>query len=176
MEYPSTQRPVPPVTLRRLTSEDADEYFDLFDSNRPHFRQHDTDFADGMTLGHVQQMLSEVSAKSAHHFGIIKDDELIGATLLKLRRRDNEAELAYWVERGHIRKGIATEACRQTINYGFRETGTRFIDALIKPTNIASIKTVQRLGFQKMMTLEQGVVYSLDARGFGTSIANELDD
>lgn len=151
-----------PISLKRLGAGDADEYFDLFDANRRHISDHDPRLASGfMTIGSVKEQLAPYSAKHRIYYGIIEGNDFIGSTAL-LMRKDASADIAYWVDRGRIGRGIATEACRLTINSGVIDFGKRQFDAVIAPTNLASIRVVQKLGFERSQILEQDEIYRLD--------------
>ena len=49
------------------------------------------------------------------------------------------------------RKGIATQAVKMMINFGFQELKRNKILAKIKDTNNASIKLFESLGFKKVI-------------------------
>jgi len=155
------------IELHPLTHEDVDEYYDHFDANRSHLAKHDSRLArEFMTISQVAEELSPFNAKYKQHFAILKDGEFAGSASLLLRR-NREAEIGYWVDRNHLRRGIATVACRALINHAFMETDTRYIEALIAPENKASIRTIERVGLQYDRALEEDLVYVLDARKVG---------
>lgn len=152
------------VKIQRLGLEDADEYYDVFDANRRHIAQHDPRLAESFkTIGSVAEHLSPYSMRSRQHFAVLDEGEFAGSVSLFLHR-NQEAEIAYWIDREHICQGLATAACRMLVNYAFSETNTRRIEALIAPTNVPSIKTIERVGFVYSHTLPEDLVYELDGR------------
>jgi RimJ/RimL family protein N-acetyltransferase/catechol 2,3-dioxygenase-like lactoylglutathione lyase family enzyme len=56
-------------------------------------------------------------------------------------------EIGWMLARAHWRAGLATEAIRAVLHYGFRQLGLPAIFALIDPANTASLATATRLGF-----------------------------
>lgn len=152
------------IELRKLGPVDTDLYYDMFDANRSHIAEHDPRLADSFhTIADVAEQFSPYNASHRHHFAIMEDNEFAGSTALFLRR-NQEAELACWIDRDHIGRGLAREACRLTINRAFLEHGVRHIDTLIAPTNTASIRTVTKLGFLRTATLDEDDVYSLSTK------------
>lgn len=155
------------IELHRLTPKDVDDYYDHFDANRSHLAEHDPRLAhEFMTISQVAEAFSPFNAKYKQHFAILKDGEFAGSTFLSLRQ-NQEAEIGYWVDRSHLRQGIAAAACQQLVNRTFLDTDTRYVEALIAPENKASIRTIERVGFQYDRALEEDLVYVLDAREVG---------
>ena len=60
----------------------------------------------------------------------------------------NKAELAYWLHRDFQGRGIATEAVRRVMEYGFDELGLHKIFVSHFAVNTASEKLIRRLGFR----------------------------
>jgi ribosomal-protein-alanine N-acetyltransferase len=73
-----------------------------------------------------------------------------------------EVEVAYLLDRAYWGQGLATEAARALIDYGFATLGLARLICLIDPRNQASIKVAQRSG----MLLEQAGI-PLDVTGDG---------
>lgn len=64
--------------------------------------------------------------------------------------RHDRAELFYHIkDESQMRKGLATEALKEVLRYGFDEMGLNRIEAFIGPMNMASQKLVQNAGFTK---------------------------
>ena len=61
-----------------------------------------------------------------------------------------EAFLAYYIARPYWNRGIATEASRAWIAYGFETLGLRRIEAGINAANGASQRVVEKLGFRRI--------------------------
>lgn len=148
------------ITLEQLHLADADKYFDLFDTNRDHFRVHDHRLSQGFTtIKSVEQQLSPYS--SSIFYAVIRDGDFIGSTTLLTNRHQNP-ELTCWIDKNHVSKGLATIACRLTLAKGVADFDMQKFDALVAPTNTASLRLVQKLGFQHEHTLEEDELYTLD--------------
>ena len=78
------------------------------------------------------------------------DDLLIGSiTLFNLDFTHRRAEIGYALGRDYWRQGYMHEALSAVIGYAFAELGLHRIEADVDPRNDASIRTVERLGFQR---------------------------
>ncbi|MGH3565486.1 MAG: GNAT family N-acetyltransferase [Pseudonocardia sp.] len=87
---------------------------------------------------------------------VLEDDRLIGFARLGFSGVQ-AAKLGYAIAYDQWGKGLATDAVRSLITYGFRELGLHRITAAIGPDNAASITIVRRLGFTQEGTLRDHV-------------------
>lgn len=159
------------LELRQFSgsNEDIDLYYDMFDANRDFIAEYDADLANSFhRIGEVAVQLSPLHAKTRQHFEIRENGNFAGSTSM-LHRRDDTAEVTYWLTEQRAGRGLAAHACTLMINRTLATTGVRQFDALIKPTNVASQKTIQRVGFTHTKTFEDDLLYELDARHFGRS-------
>jgi ribosomal-protein-alanine N-acetyltransferase len=67
-----------------------------------------------------------------------------------------EAQLAYYLARPYWGRGLATEAGRAFIQYGFTELGLSRIEAGVNANNLASLRVIQKLGFVWIRSGEGG--------------------
>jgi len=82
--------------------------------------------------------------------GLKPTDKLIGTvTLFNLELTQGRAELGYAQAREHWGNGYNHEALQALLAYAFGEMKLRRLEADVDPRNAASIKTVERLGFQR---------------------------
>lgn len=58
------------------------------------------------------------------------------------------ADIGYWVDVAHRRRGIATRAVAIAVEYAFGTLGLGRVRANVEPTNIASRRVLERNGFQ----------------------------
>jgi RimJ/RimL family protein N-acetyltransferase len=78
------------------------------------------------------------------------DDTVIGtSTLFHLDENNRRVEIGYALGRLHWGHGYAQEALRALLNFAFAELSLLRIEADVDPRNMASIKTVERLGFRR---------------------------
>lgn len=75
-----------------------------------------------------------------------EDDKLIG--LCGFRVLDDTPELFYVFAQSSWGKGLATEAARAILRYGFEELGFENIVAAVRPANIASINVITKIGMR----------------------------
>ena len=62
--------------------------------------------------------------------------------------KDKNAEIGYWVSRQHWGKGIATEAVRLALQFGFKELKLKRIYAKVFKGNNISVKVLQKNRFK----------------------------
>lgn len=88
---------------------------------------------------------------------VVKDtNELIGKCMLfSYEPESKRAELGFGIARQHWGKRIIPEAGQALLTYGFDALGLRRVEAEIDPENIASAKTLERLGFIREGLLRQ---------------------
>ncbi|MBI4854445.1 MAG: GNAT family N-acetyltransferase [Acidobacteria bacterium] len=84
---------------------------------------------------------------------INKEDSLfIGLCGLQFLENTENVEVGYRLARAFWGKGLATEAAKACINYGFNKLSLPEIVAVIDPENIASHKVIEKVGlkYEKM--------------------------
>jgi len=77
-------------------------------------------------------------------------DRLIGTTTLFNLNIDNgRAEIGYALGRAHWGKGYMNEALQALLTHAFEVMQLRRLEADVDPRNAGSIRTLERLGFQR---------------------------
>lgn len=71
---------------------------------------------------------------------------LVGAVGLELDPQNRQAELGYWIGRPCWNRGLASEAARAVLRYGFEELGLNRIHASHFGNNPASGRVLARIG------------------------------
>jgi ribosomal-protein-alanine N-acetyltransferase len=61
---------------------------------------------------------------------------------------DTDVEIAYGIVKAYWGKGLASEAARATIKYGFEQLGLPRIVAVASPDNIRSLRVLEKLGMK----------------------------
>lgn len=81
----------------------------------------------------------------------LKDDpKLIGTICLwNINKEHYRAEIGYALHLDYHGKGIMQEAVLRVLNYGFRIIGLHSIEATVNPSNIASIKLLEKNNFAR---------------------------
>jgi [ribosomal protein S5]-alanine N-acetyltransferase len=79
-----------------------------------------------------------------------QDNSLIGTvTLFNMDRSNGRAEIGYAQAAAYWGHGYTHEALQALLKYCFEELELRRLEADVDPRNTPSIKTLERLGFQK---------------------------
>ena len=74
------------------------------------------------------------------------DGRFLGAC--GLDRRDRALELGYWLGEPHRNRGLATEAARAAIDFGFTQMRREELFASVRVNNPASRRVLEKCGFQ----------------------------
>lgn len=78
------------------------------------------------------------------------EDRVIGTcTLASISRQHRRAEVGFAVGRWAWGRGVATEAAARVVRHGFEELGLHRVEADVDPRNTASLRILERLGFQR---------------------------
>lgn len=96
------------------------------------------------------------------NFAIAVDDELVGTVGLQLGEDvyRHSAEIGYWLGEACWGRGIATEAVRVLTEWGFSRIGLLRIHALVFEANPASIRVLEKAGFELEGRMRNAVVKS----------------
>ena len=143
----------PRLSLRAVTDGDVDDFFDVYSNvevmrywstpplpNREAARDQITEIHEGFKN---QQLLKWAIA-------LRSNDKLIGSvTLFHPDFTHRRVELGYALGRPFWGNGYMQEALNATLNYAFNVLNFHRIEADVDPRNAASIRTLERLGFQR---------------------------
>lgn len=94
---------------------------------------------------------------------------VIGEVLLKRSDdRKRNGEVGYAIRRDRQGNGLASEAVRAMLRLGFGEFGLERITASVEAPNAASRRLLERFGFVRDTSLDQGELlgYAVDAAAF----------
>ncbi len=103
-------------------------------------------------LRFIKESKYNLKKKTAYAFGIVlqKTDTVIGIIdLHSVCWESKNAEIGYWIGREYWGKGIATEAVKLVLTYGFEKLKLKRIYAKVFSGNKASLKVLQKNGFKK---------------------------
>jgi RimJ/RimL family protein N-acetyltransferase len=83
-------------------------------------------------------------------------DEIVGFCGFRREAPDHPPELLYGLAPAYWGRGLATEAARAVLRYGFEELGFERVWAATDPPNAASVRVMERLGmrFDRRGTLD----------------------
>ena len=141
------------VSLRWISAKDTDAFFAIY-SNPEVMRYWSTPpLADReAAVNLIKKIHEDWKRRMILKWGIAlgTDDQLIGSiTLFNLDFTHRRAEIGYALGREYWGQGYMNEALMALLKYDFEDLNLHRIEADVDPRNTASIKTVERLGFQR---------------------------
>jgi RimJ/RimL family protein N-acetyltransferase len=140
------------LTVREMTEGDGEFYLAMLSD--PDFKQHIADRGVLDVEGAVANMRDRVfTSYDAHGFGmwlVCRRDtgESVGMAGLVKREFLKDVDLGYAFLPAGRGAGYATEVCRGIMDYAARRFGIRRLAAIVSPANRASIRVLERLGFE----------------------------
>lgn len=144
------------VTLRRLTVDDAQEYFDVINTSKEHLSQFGEPIAsDRPDLDTTKDLIEHPDPKNKWQLGIWDDESLVGT--VNLTPANKTATIDYWLAESEQGKGHATHAVSALAEFAAREFYS--VQALVKPENDRSLRVLTSSGFTKaaIFSTDQGV-------------------
>ncbi|HEY1734565.1 MAG TPA: GNAT family N-acetyltransferase [Acidimicrobiales bacterium] len=140
------------ITLRRWVVEDADVLSAVVFANIEHLRPWMPWVADEPVSLATRRRILELweagwESGADRHFGIFDGEEAIGSIAAMRRISSGGLEIGYWLDRGHIGRGIATAATRCVTTAALAEPGVVRVRIHHDKANEASAGVPRRLGF-----------------------------
>lgn len=141
------------LCLRPISAADVDEFYAIY-SNPEVMRYWSTPPLPNReaALSLISEIHVGFKRQELLKWGIAlrADDKLIGSvTLFHPDFTHRRVELGYALGRVHWGKGYMQETLKGVLNYAFETLNFHRIEADVDPRNTASIKTLERLGFQR---------------------------
>ena len=141
------------VVLRWISEDDVDGLYEIF-SNPQVMRYWSTvPLPDREAAAALQREIAQGNeSETMFKWGIALRDsnKIIGSTTLFNLSLDNgRAELGYAMAHAYWGKGYMNEALRALLSHAFEVMELRRLEADVDPRNAASIRTLERLGFQR---------------------------
>lgn len=141
------------LVLRWVSENDIDSLFEVFSDPQVMRYWSTPPFTDREAAVQLQREIATGNENNtAIKWGLaLRDsDRLIGTTTLFNLNLDNgRAELGYAMGRAHWGKGYMNEALEALLHHAFEVMELRRLEADVDPRNTTSIRTLERLGFQK---------------------------
>ena len=103
--------------------------------------------AETWLRGEVERWAGGTSANFA--MTMRGDRLLVGSVGLRIEVDHNRAELGYWVARSHWGMGLATEAARAVVEWGFGELSLERIYSYHYVRNPASGRVLEKIGMRR---------------------------
>ena len=141
------------LSLRLIRAADADDFYAVY-SNPEVMRYWSTPPLPNRAA--ASKLISEIHEGLERHellkWGIAlrTDDKLIGSvTLFHLDFTHRRAEIGYALGRAYWGNGYMQETLKAVLDYAFTVLNLHRIEADVDPRNDASVRTLERLGFQR---------------------------
>lgn len=110
-----------------------------------------------MAEGWITKLAQREEEGSSYEYAIcLKENpnQIVGCiALTDVNPKARRAEMGYWVARKHWRKGIATEAAKAMIDFGFEKLGLHSVMARYFDINPASGRVMQKCGMTYVGTI-----------------------
>jgi [ribosomal protein S5]-alanine N-acetyltransferase len=152
----STTLPIittPRVVLRWISEDDVDALYEIFSDPQVMRYWSTVPLADREAAAEMQREIAGGNeSETMLKWGIALRDTgtVIGTTTLFNLNRDNgRAEIGYAMARAYWGKGYMNEALKALVSHAFDVMGLRRLEADVDPRNAASIRSLERLGFQR---------------------------
>ena len=141
------------LLLRGLTPCDLDFVHQHFADPEIAFYLHDEEpIATREEARAIINFYTDPGVKSYNRWVIVNklENKPIGTCgFHKWQKRHSRVEVGYDLDKLYWNQGFMTEALIEVLKFGFRNMGVNRIEAFVHPDNLASIKILQKLGFQK---------------------------
>ncbi|HET6977742.1 MAG TPA: GNAT family protein [Pyrinomonadaceae bacterium] len=141
------------VVLRWVSEHDIDSLFEVFSDSQVMRYWSSAPFTDREAAVRLQREIAagnENNSMMKWGLALRDSDRLIGTTTLFNLNLDNgRAEIGYAMGRAHWGKGYMNEALQALVSHAFEVMQLRRLEADVDPRNAGSIRTLERLGFQR---------------------------
>ena len=149
------------LELRARVPEEAEENFALIDKNREYLRKYlpwvDNTRSPDDTRRTIEGWQKEFKEKSNIVLGIYLADKNIGNMgLHDINRKNNCAEIGYWLAEDYQGQGIITDCVLALTGYGFNELELNRIFICCVVENKKSRAVPERLGYIQEGILQDG--------------------
>ena len=141
------------VVLRWISENDVDSLYEIFSDPQVARYWSAPPFTDREAAVQLQREIAvgnENNTMMKWGLALRDSDRVIGtATLFNLSLDNGRAELGYAMGRAHWGKGYMSEALHALVVHAFEVMELRRLEADVDPRNAASIRMLERLGFQR---------------------------
>lgn len=141
------------VFLRWISEADVDSLYEVFSDPQVMRYWSSAAYTDREQAVKLQREIADSNEKETMlKWGLALRDSnrVIGtATLFNLSLDNGRAEIGYAMGRAHWGNGYMHEALQALVKHAFEVMKLRRLEADVDPRNAASIRTLERLGFQR---------------------------
>lgn len=138
--------------IRPLTMDDANELFQVIDSNRDDLHNYLPWADDIQSIQDEQETITELLAQQtqgmAAHFVICHQNHIVGMiSLNEIHMQGKVADIGYWLSADARHQGIAYQALEQLTQKAFSEMNIHRLELFIATDNEPSNRLAKRSGF-----------------------------
>jgi len=107
-----------------------------------------TDFTLEKTQSYINHQLKHWQQRGIGHWAVVtsEDGQVVGWNGLEYLPELGEVEVAYLLSRNVQGRGIATQAARLAIRFGFESAKLDNIVGLVHPENVPSVRVLEKCG------------------------------
>ena len=139
------------LILRELTLDDVDSLHEVLGDPWT-MRHYHHPFSRQEVVEWIERWMASYRANRFGLWGLVLKEtgELVGDTGLTWQEVDGQplVEVGWHVDKRYQRRGLATEAGRASLEYGFGSLGLDRIISLIRPENEPSSRVAEKLGMR----------------------------
>ena len=143
----------PRLVLRWISEDDVDSIYEIFSDPQVMRYWSTVPLANREAAAELQREIAGSNENNSMlKWGLALRDSntVIGTTtLFHLSLENGRAEIGYAMARAHWGKGYMNEALNALVTHAFEAMELRRLEADVDPRNAASIRTLERLGFQR---------------------------
>jgi RimJ/RimL family protein N-acetyltransferase len=141
------------LTLRWISEDDIDSLYEIFSDPQVMRYWATTPLLDREAAVAMQSDIAKGNLNdTVWKWGVAlsDNDKLIGTcTLFHLNLDNGRAEIGYALGRAYWGNGYMNEALKALVKHAFEVVQLRRLEADVDPRNAGSIRTLERLGFQR---------------------------
>ena len=141
------------LVLREITTDDSEDIFEIF-SCPDVVRYYDCDVYESLEQAkdQIQSWATNYSKDISIRWGVTESgsSKIIGTCGFNFwNKQYSSSPVGYDLSPKHWNKGIMTEALTEVLLFGFKEMKLNRIQAITFPENLASVRVLEKLGFQR---------------------------
>lgn len=140
------------LSLRQFAPEDAEEIFELIDSNRDHLSQFGEDTSEKYpTYETVLYSILKPKNPDRLRFAMRnRDGEYMGSINLTPKGGFQQGEIGYYIGKDFGGKEYTTNAVKTLSSYAFNNLGYETLFGVVDVQNTASIRVLEKAGYQQI--------------------------
>lgn len=146
--------------IRKINKKDSKDYFEIRINNKEEIYISDDPFK---TLEEAKMHLNKMyftkeAKKNSKGYAIIKKDNNKMIGIVEIHSYDintHSASLGYILDKRYWNLGIMSNACKLVVNHSFKKYNYFYLSAITKDKNYASIKILNKLGFDLIQIKEK---------------------